>query len=289
MSSHSDNDMALVVGFGAGIYLFFKGFRIFRKYRVLADTPEIPIRSVPMGLVEIHGKARGDQLVTSPVTKTPCLFYKVDVERWVKDKNGGHWAHAATNADGVNFYLEDGTGKVLVDARQAEYDLIRSGRVETGRIFGSRTGGSLWKKRDVPLNPGSLASESELVSYAQTVIANRGLSLSLDGGNLLSSLASGTLGTRAALSNRYRLSEYLILPGHWYDVTGSCVENPNPRDEQDRNMIVKGRNEPTFLISWQSEKGIEGTLRKRAALYIFGGAALSIVCLGLLLMKLGWL
>ena len=57
MCSSSDNDMALVGGFGAGLYLFFKGFRIFRKYRVLADTPEMPIRSIPMGLVEVHGKA----------------------------------------------------------------------------------------------------------------------------------------------------------------------------------------------------------------------------------------
>ena len=86
---------------------------------MLADTPEIPIRSVAMGLVEIHGKAKGPQAVLSPVTKTPCFFYKVDIERWIRDKNGGHWSHAATDAEGVRFYLEDATGKVLVDAHGA--------------------------------------------------------------------------------------------------------------------------------------------------------------------------
>jgi len=35
-----------VVGFGVGLFWFFKGFRVYREYRVLADTPEIPIRSM---------------------------------------------------------------------------------------------------------------------------------------------------------------------------------------------------------------------------------------------------
>jgi len=43
------------------------------------------------------------------------------------------------------------------------------------------------------------------------------------------------------------------------------------------------------LISWRSEKEIESTLRKRAALHIFGGAALAVGCLALLLFRFGWL
>ncbi len=121
---------------------FTKAFAVFREYRVLMDTPEIPIRSVAMGLVEIHGKATGIPPIPSPVTQTPCYFYKVDIEHWVTDKNGGHWNHLATDADGKRFYLADATGKVLVDAHKAEYDLIQTARVETGRSFGSGSGAS---------------------------------------------------------------------------------------------------------------------------------------------------
>ena len=71
-----------VFGFGAGIYTFFKGFREFRKYRLLADTPEIPIRSIPMGLVQIRGQACGQETLLSPVTHTSCYFSKVVVEEW---------------------------------------------------------------------------------------------------------------------------------------------------------------------------------------------------------------
>ncbi len=285
MTSSVNLDAALIFGFGAGIYFFFKGFRVYREYRVLEDTPEIPIRSVPMGLVQIHGKAKGDQLVPGPVTKTPCLFYKVDIERWVKDKDGGHWARYKTDADGPKFYLEDATGRVLVDAHGAEYDLIQTARRDTGGGAGLISLGRLWgSKGDTALatSMGSDVSDSELVSYVESLHGGSKLSLSLGGVSLLNPSGLGS-------SSRYRLTEYCILPDHWYDLTGTCVENPNPKDEHDRNLIVKGQNEPTFLISWRSEKEIEKTLKNRAAFYVFGGAVLSLACLGILLAKLGWL
>ncbi len=289
MSGHGGNvDVALLVGFGAGLVWFFKGFRVYREYRVLLDTPEMPIRSVPMGLVEIHGKARADQTVTSPVTRTSCCFYKVDIERWVRDKNGGHWSHAATDTDGARFFLEDGTGSVLVDPHGAEYDLIRTARTETGSGPGQSLRSLLRRTGDPPLETGAPASGADLLAYAQSVVTMRGSSLSLDARGLLAGVG-GAMSWGGGSRDRYRLSEYLILPGHWYDVTGSCVENSATRDEHDRNLITKGTNEPTFLISWRSEKEIERTLRNRAALHIFGGGILSVACVGILLAKFGWL
>jgi hypothetical protein len=289
MSHNSGHaEAALVIGFGAGLVMFVKGFRVYREYRVLLDTPETPIRSIAMGLVEIHGKAKTEQTVSSPVTKTPCCFYKVDIERWVRDKNGGHWSHAATDADGVKFHLEDGSGRVLVDAQGAEYDLLQSGRAETGRGVGVSLSRTLWGKGDPALATGPMASDADLLAYACSAVARRRAGFSLDAGSLLPSL-SGALNLGGSSGDRYRLSEYLILPDHWYDITGTCAENPAPQDEHDRNLIRKGTNEPTFLISWQSEKGIKRTLRNRAALHIFGGAALSVACLGVLLAKWGWL
>jgi len=269
--SDSDFDIAVVVGFGAGIFWFFKGFKVYREYRVLADTPEMPIRSIPMGLVEIHGKAKpaADPLVDSPVSQTPCLFYKVDIERYERDSKGrSSWRHYKTDCNGVPFYVDDGTGKALVHAQGAELDLIRTAHRDTGSMFPS----------------SGEATAAEMVSYALSV---RSPSL---GEGLLSTVgrvASNGVSLGKGGTGRYRFTESLILPDHWYDITGTCVENPSPRDEHDRNMIVKGQNEPTFLISWRSEKEIEGTLRKRAAFHIFGGAALSIGCLGILLFRLG--
>ena len=290
VSHDFDLDGALGFGFLAGIFLFFKGFRVYREYRILSDTPEEPIRSIPMGLVHIHGKAKGEQIVNSPITSTPCFFYKVDIEAYKTDSRGrGSWSHAATDADGVQFYLEDNTGRVLVDARRAEYDLIQSGRRETGGAFTKGFGKLLSGMDDPTLATGNRPTDSSLAAYAVSTIAQK------HGGafseNLAANLAKGSLnifGSGTSSSGRYRLTEYCILPEHWYDLTGTCVENPKPKDEHDRNMILKGQNEPTFLISWRSEKEIEGTLRKRAALNVFGGAALSLGCLAVLLARFGW-
>ena len=258
-------DVWLAIGLGAGLYYFYQGFRTYREYRVLMDTPEIPIRSVAMGLVEVHGKATGVPTIPSPVTQTPCFFYTVDIENWVTDKNGGHWNHLVTDSDGPRFYVSDGSGKVLVDAHKAEFDLIQTAKIETrGSGWGSLFGGS----------SGSTGTRFDLSAYASEAVARH------KGSGFFSSTSAG---------ERFRLTERLVVPEHWYDVTGTCVENPEPQDEYDRNLIVKGTNEPTFLITWRSEKEIRRTLRNRAAQSIFGGGILAVVCLGIFLAKHGLL
>ncbi len=259
-------DVWFTIGFGAGLYFFYQGFRTYREYKVITDTPEMPIRSVAMGLVQVHGKATGAPPISSPVTKSPCYFYKVDIEHWVTDKNGGHWSHLVTDCDGPRFYVDDGTGKVLVDAHHAELDLMQTARLETqGSSWGSLSSGI----------GGSSGTPVDLGTYASQAVARY--------------KGSGVFGSVYGSGSRYRLTEYLVAPDHWYDVTGTCCENPEPQDEYDRNLILKGANEPTFLISWRSEKEIERNLRNHAAWGIFGGGILAIVCLGLFLAKHGWL
>ena len=291
MSSNDNVDVYLLLGLGAGIYFFFKGFSVYKEFRVFEDTPEIPIRSMAMGLSHIHGKALGDQLVESPVTRTQCLFYKVDIERWVTDKNGGHWSHYKTDADGPLFYLEDPSGKVLINAHNAEYDLIQTGRRATGGVHlnrGSLNLGSLFAGKSnsaaVLPTPTSYASDTDLLSYVASVHGVSKFAMSSMGFGF-----SGGLSLGSSISGQYRLTEYLILPDHWYDVIGTCTENSAAKDDHDRNMIMKGQNEPTFLISWRNEKQEESVLKRRAMGYIFGGAALSVVCFGILLARFGWL
>ena len=297
MSSNDEGKLIFyaALGFGAGIYWFFKGFKIYRQYRVLADTPEIPIRSMPMGLVEIHGKAKPavDRLIDSPVTRTPCLFYKVDIEKYHRDSKGnGSWRHYKTACSNLPFYLDDGTAKVLVNPGGAECDLLRTARRETGGFGTTRFNfGNLFSRTDPASSTAlgsvtSFVSDAELVAFATSAASTSGLNFSLGGAALSFSGASLGLGGG---TGKYRLTEYLILPDHWYDVTGTCAENSSPKDESDRNIILKGENEQTFVISWRNERGIEGQLRKRAAKYVFGGGALAVGCMAVLLAKFGWL
>ena len=219
MSSDDDGKLILyaTLGFGAGIYCFFKGFKIYREYRVLADTPEMPIRSIPMGLVEIHGKAKPatDKLINSPVSQTPCLFYKVEIEKYVKDKDGGHWSNYKTNLNGVPFYLDDGTGKVLVNPFGAEYDLVQNARRETGSFSSSRPNfGRLLSgigRPAVATTPSGFVSDSDLIAYATTAASTSGLNFSFSGSGLSVGGIALNLG---GSGSRFRFTEYCILPEH---------------------------------------------------------------------------
>ena len=266
-------DVWLAIGFCAGLYYFYRGFRVFRQYRVLRDTPESPIRGIAMGLVEIHGKATGATPVPSPITKSPCFFYIVDIEHWVETRNGGRWDLIATDADGPKFYLEDDTGKVLVDAHHAQYNLLRTVTRETGYKPGMRWKnfftGTL-KSTGVASPPDS---QTNLWTYAASVISRK--------------KGHGFTAERTSGFESYRLTEYLIVPDHWYDITGTCAENPESKDVQDSKIIMKGTNEPTFLITFKNEKEIKEELHDIAKKYIFGGGIAAAVFLGLFLIIRG--
>src|SRR5271165_1849005 len=157
--SRSDPTGALLLGTGAGVWFFFKGFRVFREFKIVADTPCMPIRSIPMGLVQVRGKALTDQVIPSPITHTPCCFYQVKVERYESGEHGG-WKHYRTDMDGAKFYVQDQTGKVLVDSYSAEYDLPESPpRVVDGA-------------HAAPLM-GTGASDQELLQYVERAGVNQ--------------------------------------------------------------------------------------------------------------------
>ncbi len=55
---------------------------------------------------------------------------------------------------------------------------------------------------------------------------------------------------------RYQLTESLVLPEQEYQVTGTCAENPNSRNEDDRVVICLGESESTFIISSKTDANL---------------------------------
>lgn len=297
MSSDGDSIIYLAIGLGAGIYLFFKGFKEFRNYRLMADTPVVPVRSLAMGRVEIYGTARGDVQVVSPVSHTACYWYKVDIEKRTKDSKGREsWSHFATDINGVPFDLEDATGKVRVNPQQADLDLNEQCKVERfGDTYTERVRGGTAVPHFVnTLRPGPEAAGSTTPSSPESARQE----LEKLGQQMRTERRAGQVSVTKVFSvlqrlstgggtGRFRLTEYCVIPGRQYHISGSCTENPSPRNEDDRNLICKGENEPFFHISWRTEAEDEKHYRRRAFGFIFGGAALSVVCLGILLNEFG--
>jgi E3 Ubiquitin ligase len=358
MRGSSDPSGALLLGIVGGLWSFFKGFRILREYKVLEDTPRIPVRSIAMGFVHIRGQAESENTLASPVSHTPCCFYKVEIDEWKSSGRSKSWQHCCTDADGYRFYLADETGKVLIDAHDAEYDLpVSSTRVvssqETSAVGASggasdrdllqyvsyaqmhhmteRVGHWIDKgferaslkanlKADLKESPAEnpqLQARKEALHdlFAAIPAASKTGELPI---SLMAKLGAAgaplkdpekeqrrqmflsrlqqidtlrqsgqfpaiNMSAIQAASGRYRLREYVILPGQEYLVSGTCIDDPSCAPDQERNVIAKGRNEPTFIISAKSDQALNRDLRRRAALMIVGGAAVALACLAGLL------
>ena len=338
MSTHSDPTGALILGTFAGLWTFFKGFRVFREYKVVVDTPRTNIRSISMGLVHIGGSAQVDSPVPSPVSRTPCCFYKVEIDHWKSEGKSRGWAHLRTDVGGSKFFVADQTGKVLVDAHSAEFDVplscereVDSAHPRSAAPSASdtellefvtysgvhRVAGVMehFLEKKGPLDdPRQEATRQSLLGIAQAVpnlLQGGGVPIELvekmaaqfpvkDAAQeekrqevlrRFQQMAKGgmvdlPMHQGSAASGRYRLKEYLVVPGQQYTITATCLENPGATAAGDHNLITKGSHEATFLISSKSDRGTQGDLRRRALAMVLGGAALALACLAFLLLHL---
>src|SRR5271169_4116540 len=114
-----------VIGLCAGIYLFFQGFRLLQRRQLILNTPVSKIRSASMGMVELSGLAVGPYTMTAPITTRPCYYYRTLVWEWKQSGKNKRWVKVAAECMHVPFFLDDNTGKVMVDPRGADLDLHR--------------------------------------------------------------------------------------------------------------------------------------------------------------------
>lgn len=262
MPIYANIDAWLVLGFGLGLLLFYRGLRTFRRGLMVADTPMIPIRSVAMGLTQIHGHAGGDTPFPSPVSGTPCYAFRIKIDRY--GRNG--WQHHRTDQNGKRFYLTDESGRIHVDPVKADFDVPVHCRRMVGASSSSIFPALLDFFRPAPTDASddSLQSrtDDELLEYA---------------------------GVGYGYQNALRFVEYCIRPDHEYDVLGTCIENPRPEDDYDRNLITKGNHDGTFLISSRSVEELKQGAGWRSTMVVMGGAALAVFCAALFMARHGLL
>jgi len=133
----------------ASLALFALGINRFRLKRLIENTPTSRIRSLAMGLVEVHGHARRKYALVAPMTQSPCVWYRLrtyrrqgDAWRLISDVHSGH----------VPFLLEDATGRVTVDPSRAR---MKAGQHREGigdqasMLFGVGTDNEKWVEETI--------------------------------------------------------------------------------------------------------------------------------------------
>jgi len=127
--------LACLAGTAVGPFLFFKGFRMLRFKRMILNTPLSRIHSASIGLVEVTGTPVGPYILTAPITGDPCYYYRVRAWQWVESENSHQWKSVLDESLHVPFFLEDSTGRVLIDPQGAELDVHKSFSDEIGGSF----------------------------------------------------------------------------------------------------------------------------------------------------------
>jgi len=380
-SSDSRPIVWCLIGLVAGIYIFFQGFRLLQRRQLLLNTPVSKIRSASMGMVELSGLAIGPYTVVAPITERPCYYYRSVVWEWKRSGRSSEWVKAAEECMHLPFFLDDNTGKVLVDPRGAELDLHRDFQQEfcdsfftmneeapgNVRSFLSRHGvstankikveefcikpknalfllGTLDENRGLSLTPQpvqdveaiSLTGVSGLsFSVSGSGLAQAALSFTTKGRDTFNGSSSESwtekppqvvhLSADAAPTNAADMTQQqkvaaallkagIASPAAWAaaHVTQSSValdSDPNglphsaatsanaqtvpatPTDGFDPHppvVMMKGKNNPTFLISWRSQRDLARALGWKCTLMIWGGPALFLLCLYALHLLTNW-
>jgi hypothetical protein len=123
------SDIAVAIGL-LSVGAAFAGWRAYRYLslaRVVEDIPTSKARSAHQGYVELEGAGRpvdGAPLV-APLSGLPCLWYRFKIEEQVTvhDHRGNEqtqWQTVEKSESHETFWLEDDTGRVLIDPDGAE-------------------------------------------------------------------------------------------------------------------------------------------------------------------------
>src|SRR5215467_10451162 len=115
--------LSFAIGAAAGLYWLVKGFRLLRRKSRILNTPTSTVQSAAMGLVEISGLATSPYVMLSPLDRTECYYYRSFAWQLQQQSGRGEWVKVAEETLNVAFYIDDNTGKILVDPRGAQIEL----------------------------------------------------------------------------------------------------------------------------------------------------------------------
>jgi hypothetical protein len=340
-----------VAGAVAGVYWFYKGFRLLQRKRLILNTPASKIRSASMGLVEVSGQAVGPYVVPSPLKQSDCYYYRSIAWEMKQRGKNTEWVKVAEETLHVPFYVDDNTDKVLVDPRGAEMDLHRDLHQEYNGslVFGNaempgnvaeflmRHGANPDKHIKVEeycIKPknflfvlGTLSQNPGLDASVMPAWAERPGQRSLarvpepdpepDSPQIIRLSQANAEVPAAQMTQQQKIAAALMKagvsnPAAWAaagigvkqviaqaipkveTVAVQPTTEENGAEAGDRVfdlhppvVLMKGTHEPAFFISWRSQRDLVNSLGWKSGMMIWGGPALTLACVYLLLLQFG--
>lgn len=321
----------LMAGMVLGLYLFWKGFKVLQERRLILDTPQSNIRSAAMGLVEVSGLACGPSTINAPISALSCYYYSTTVWQYKQSGRNKAWVKVAQETNSVPFYLDDNTGRLMINPDGAEMDIHCDFKQEYSnsffssfdsvpgnvRAFLARYNANSDYKTKVeercikPKNAlfvlGTLTDNPALTAPAEVEppVEDPPMAEEIS----MTSAAAAGAGSNVShstvnkVTDPAKLKEALLKagitnPAAWQaagvslggaTLTGSgATSSSGDFDSQPKTVLMKGAQNPTFLISWRSQREVVASLGWQSALKIWGGPAITLICLYCLAQLHGW-
>ena len=149
-------------------YCSWRTWRHVSHVRLIEDTPTCKIRSAPQGYVELEGagKLMDGPPIIARLSGLPCVWYRYRIEEYTRSGNKNHWEVIDKGESTETFWLQDETGRVVVDPEGAEVtprhkDSWQSGSMSgiahvsyVKSFFNTRSSGSQYRLTEERINSG---------------------------------------------------------------------------------------------------------------------------------------
>ncbi len=116
-------------------YFFYNKFK--KLYDLILNTETFKITTIKKGFYEIRGKVvKIDKELQSPYSESKCVYYKFKVEQEKSNGKSSTWRTIINDEQFVRFYIEDSSGKAIID--------LDGAKLKFNKDISERSGG-FWK------------------------------------------------------------------------------------------------------------------------------------------------
>lgn len=238
----------------AGLAALGQGARQYITVRKIKNTPTSKVRSAAVGLVELVGKALPTEELKSPVTKSVSVYWHVMAEYYHHhhDRHGhdrDEWITFYSKSSNARFYVQDDTGKMLIDPAGGEVrikaDFQFEGHMSDKAFFG------LIPQRQLDAQVLNYLKENPEVEQAFKAHSNTNI----------------------------RMYEYFVAPKDDIYVLGSAqpLQGASSAVAQENLMVVKDKSEKILLISDSSEKALVSSMSFMSWVILFFGVLFTAI------------
>ena len=132
----------------AGIYFLFSGLGTTLRRRSVKESPAADIRSARPGRIAVSGIAAGPYTLFGPLTGKDCYLYQTTVFQAEGNGRDPAWQKVAEETLHLPFFVEDSTGRLLIEPLGSELDLHEAFAGEYNVRLSARSTGN--RDQDIP-------------------------------------------------------------------------------------------------------------------------------------------